>query len=99
MNNRELCRICGENTKFIFKARILGKYNVRYFHCPTCGYIQTEKPFWLNEAYSDAISAEDTGVIQRNIKLANITAWFILFFFKKKLDFLITQEDMGFLFD
>lgn len=88
MNNKELCRICKGNTRFIFKANILGKYNVKYFHCPTCGYIQTEKPYWLKEAYSEAISAQDTGIIQRNIRLANITAGFISLFFNKKAKFL-----------
>jgi hypothetical protein len=32
--------------------------------------MQTEKPYWLEESYSDAISVSDTGIMARNIHLA-----------------------------
>lgn len=53
------CKICGNKTSYIFQAKVLGKYDVKYFHCSTCGYIQTEEPYWLDEAYSESISALD----------------------------------------
>jgi hypothetical protein len=40
---------------------------VKYFRCPACDLIETEPPFWLDEAYSTAISALDTGAISRNL--------------------------------
>jgi len=31
-----------------------------------CGYVQTEEPYWLDSAYSDAINESDTGILVRN---------------------------------
>lgn len=45
---------------------LLGR-NVKYFDCPTCGYVQTENPTWLEEAYSCPINASDTGIMARNL--------------------------------
>ena len=55
---------------FLFRKRILARYDVQYFHCPACGYVRTENPHWLAEAYSDAIAIADTGVMQRNQGIA-----------------------------
>ncbi|GHV65486.1 hypothetical protein FACS1894199_06300 [Bacteroidia bacterium] len=46
---------------------ILNKYNITYHICPTCGFIQTEHPYWVDESYSNAIAAADTGCIFRNL--------------------------------
>ena len=60
------CRVC-ENIllKNIFAANILN-HKIKYFECSKCGYVQTEQPFWLDEAYSSAINNYDTGIIERN---------------------------------
>jgi hypothetical protein len=47
-------------------AQILNKYNITYYHCSYCGFIQTEEPYWLDEAYSKAIAKIDTGIMVRN---------------------------------
>lgn len=44
---------------------------VKYFLCKTCGLLQTEKPYWLNEAYSKVIAMADTGLVSRNINISN----------------------------
>ena len=54
----------------LHKGFILNKYEIQYFHCPECGFTQTEEPYWLEEAYSDAISVSDTGVMIRNSTLS-----------------------------
>lgn len=64
------CKICNSDTNLFDKAIIMNKYKVNYFHCPNCGFIQTEEPFWLQEAYSEAISDSDIGLISRNINLS-----------------------------
>ena len=64
------CKICGSETDFFDKARILGKYDISYYSCPCCGFIQTEEPYWLDEAYSDAITQSDIGLCSRNIALS-----------------------------
>ena len=67
------CNICNQNTNLLFSRKVLKKYQVNYFKCNTCGFIQTEDPFWLNEAYSDAITNQDIGLISRNINYSKIT--------------------------
>jgi hypothetical protein len=61
------CHICQDKSTAVFSARILGKYSVQYFQCINCGFMQTEKPYWLDEAYKEALSIYDTGMAQRAI--------------------------------
>ena len=42
-----------------------------YEHCNACGFVRASNPVWLNEAYSSAIAAADTGLVVRNISIAN----------------------------
>jgi hypothetical protein len=63
----ERCRLCRAEVNYLLTQRVLGRHEVKYFRCPACDLIQTEQPYWLNEAYSTAISALDTGAISRNI--------------------------------
>ena len=44
------CNICGNSSAFLFEAEVLNKYDAKYFKCQNCGFIQTENPYWLNEA-------------------------------------------------
>lgn len=75
------CKICNNETVFFDSAMILNKYNVKYFRCPKCGTIQTEKPYWLEEAYSNAIADSDIGVITRNyINSENLKRLFSILF-------------------
>jgi hypothetical protein len=75
------CKICKNNSNIIFTATVLNKYNISYYQCNTCLFIQTETPFWVEEAYSDAISNLDTGILLRNIdiskKLSSLLPYFI----------------------
>jgi len=43
------CKICSSNSSHIFSHDVLKKYNVKYFKCENCGFIQTENPYWLEE--------------------------------------------------
>ncbi len=52
----------------------MGKYDVGYLYCDTCGYLRTEAPYWLEEAYSRAILDADTGILRRNIWLSRVLA-------------------------
>jgi 2-polyprenyl-3-methyl-5-hydroxy-6-metoxy-1,4-benzoquinol methylase len=53
---------------------ILKKYSVQYFRCQHCGFIQTEQPFWLEEAYSSAIASQDVGIMRRNLINCEVTS-------------------------
>lgn len=44
----------------------MNRYDVSYFRCENCQLIQSEQPFWLQEAYEKAISVLDTGIFLRN---------------------------------
>jgi len=75
------CRICSSPADMFAKAVILGKYDVSYYKCGDCGFVQTEEPFWLAESYSDAIANSDIGLVGRNLTLSRLTRAIIGIFF------------------
>jgi len=65
------CRCCAHTpVSYLFEANILG-HNISYYECELCGYVQTEAPFWLEQAYHSPINTSDTGILSRN--LTNVT--------------------------
>lgn len=60
------CSISGNSMEAVFSAELLNKYNVQYYVCKECGLLQTEQPYWLDEAYTQVIAATDTGILRRN---------------------------------
>jgi Methyltransferase domain len=77
------CPICSAEMKPCFTAQVLGKYPAQYEVCNECGFLRAHEPHWLDEAYSSAIAAADTGLVQRNIAIAIQLASIIYF----KLDY------------
>lgn len=77
IKNQNLCRCCGSEVKKIFSGSLIG-HQVQYFECSNCEYVQTETPFWLDEAYQKAINNTDTGIIARNQKNARVTLFTML---------------------
>ncbi len=65
IENDNICRCCGGKASQIFSGSLIG-HIVRYFECASCGYVQTETPYWLNLAYADVINDSDTGIMVRN---------------------------------
>lgn len=61
------CRLCGGDTDPAFSAELMAKYQVNYGVCQTCGSLQTELPFWLDEAYASNLGDRDCGAAQRNL--------------------------------
>lgn len=82
------CKICNQTAQYLFNAKILKKYNIAYFHCDNCGFLQTEEPYWLDEAYVEPIDISDTGCLQRNIYISKLLTIIILLFFNKDGKFL-----------
>lgn len=72
------CKICGAESKLFDSATIIGKYDIKYFECPDCGFVQTEEPYWIPEVYQSAITDSDLGLISRNIEIS------------KKLDYIFS---------
>jgi hypothetical protein len=83
------CKICSSQSTPFATAVVLGKYNVQYFECQACGFIQTEEPYWLAEAYSpQAISPSDLGVVSRNVTNAKLSMALITAFFDSSAKFI-----------
>jgi Methyltransferase domain len=77
------CSVCSKDTEYHFTQTILGKYEVSYFYCDHCGFLQTEDPYWLEESYKNAIADADTGLVVRNTIISKILASILFFLFKK----------------
>ncbi len=73
------CNICGAVTHTAFTAKVLGNYAAEFNCCKECGFLFAKDPHWLDEAYSSAIAAADTGLVGRNIlisyKVAGVLYW------------------------
>ncbi len=67
------CRLCGEPSKLVCTQQVLYRYPVGYYQCPRCDLLQTQQPFWLDEAYGSALSALDTGAISRTRLCCDLT--------------------------
>ncbi|MCF2502567.1 class I SAM-dependent methyltransferase [Dyadobacter sp. CY107] len=81
-------KITGGETEFLFSTKVLHKYDVKYFQCQETGFIQTEDPYWLAEAYQSAITKLDVGLVHRNVHLADLTEKLLIKFFNYKQSFL-----------
>ncbi len=77
------CKICNSSTTVAFKNKILNKYNINYYKCTDCGFMFTEEPYWLNEAYASSINLSDTGIMSRNIFNAKLTTNLLYYIFDK----------------
>ncbi len=75
------CNICRSRSEFIFSKKILMKYTVSFFQCNECGFVQTEKPFWLSDTYQSLLFAMDTGLISRPLLYSQITDNLIMRYF------------------
>lgn len=82
------CKICSHQVNFFAQAKILNKYEVEYFQCEWCGFINTTEPYWLEEAYSEAISDLDLGVVERARVFSRLTKSLILTSFNCNAKFL-----------
>lgn len=67
-----ICNLCGGYAEPFGELTVLGRHHARYRRCAACGYVFVEDPHWLDEAYADhAIAALDTGIVMRNLWLAD----------------------------
>ncbi|WP_449419483.1 methyltransferase domain-containing protein [Phormidium nigroviride] len=82
------CKICESESFYFANANILNKYDAAYFKCTNCGFVQTEEPYWLEEAYSQPIADTDSGLVFRNYMLARIASNIIAKLFNPEAKFL-----------
>lgn len=74
-----ICRICDRKIAYRWSAIIFDQ-SVEYYECENCQYIQTEEPYWLNQAYKNSINLSDTGILKRNQECHDrtlITLWLL----------------------
>jgi hypothetical protein len=86
----EKCKICSSQSALFDRGQILHRHAVQYYRCENCGFIQTESPYWLEEAYSSAISRLDTGILSRNLRNRDLTSSLLNLLFpnaRRLLDF------------
>ena len=79
-----ICPICAHTMQHVFNAQVLSKYEASYQSCPECGYLKVENPFWLEEAYGDAIARADTGIVMRNLGVVSKLAGVFYFVLKQR---------------
>jgi hypothetical protein len=81
------CGICAAASGEFSRGRMLERHDVRFYRCPSCGFIQTEKPYWLKEAYAEAITRADVGLFRRNLRQAKVAKAVIATFFQSDARF------------
>ena len=67
------CSLCRAPAPFLFSQKVLYRYDVSYFRCPQCDLIQTEFPYWFEDAPWFQIAPLDTGSVARNLLYARLT--------------------------
>ena len=82
------CKICESDSHHFAQGKVLGKYDVDYFQCSNCGFVQTEEPYWLDEAYSQPIASSDVGLAYRNLSFSQFTKNLLFNFFNHQENFL-----------
>jgi hypothetical protein len=91
-----LCKVCNHSAEFLFKKQFLQKYPVKFWKCLNCGFIQTEEPFWLEEAYKLPFSPLDVYLVYRSLELGDITENLVLNYFDYTQQFLDYGGGIGF---
>jgi hypothetical protein len=74
LTTAERCRLCGGAAFPFGSARLLASLEVSYHRCEACGFVQTEEPYWLEQAYEQPISKIDLGIVSRNIALGDMAS-------------------------
>ena len=82
------CKICGASTRKFGEATVLGKHRAEYDQCARCGSIFARHPYWLSEAYGNAITASDLGTVSRTDQNSLKTKALIDFFYNSTTMFL-----------
>ncbi len=94
MNN---CPICAATMRHAFSAELLRKHQVSFSQCAGCYFLRSEEPYWLDEAYADAIAVADTGLVMRNISLAAKLATLLYLSFDHRAAFVDVAGGYGML--
>jgi hypothetical protein len=81
----------------IFQETVLRRHRVEYLTCRECGLVQTEPPFWLEEAYESPITEGDTGLVARNLEHCRFLEAFLPLVFPSDAKFVDLAAGYGLL--
>lgn len=95
--NCEKCPISGKPMKPAFSQTILGRHLVTYYYCEESGILKTETPYWLDEAYQEALADTDTGIVMRNIAASKVLERILYHLFNGQGRFLDVSGGYGLL--
>ena len=82
------CNVCQEETAFFATAIVRQAHEAVFVRCPACGFVQIETPFWLEEAYSSALTHTDLGLVSRNLAFNKTAKAVIEVFFDRRGKFI-----------
>jgi hypothetical protein len=68
------CKICCAVAEPYADIIILGRHNAKLFACCQCGFVFIDPVYWLDEAYSSAVTSLDVGYVGRNFAAAEFLA-------------------------
>ena len=91
------CRICRNSLPPPFANTHLLERDVSYFDCAFCGYVQTEEPTWLDEAYASVMNTSDTGIMARNLSNVSLVLATLATMGQRKLQVVDYAGGYGFL--
>jgi hypothetical protein len=95
-SKNNICRLCDSSTIYCFEKKVLLKYSVSYFICPRCKLLQTEHPYWLDEAYSiNSDISYDTGYLYRNNYYSRLISKIIYYQFNKNSTYIDFGGGLG----
>lgn len=72
-----VCLVCSTPTAAVLTLSVFGR-DRELHQCPSCEAAYYPEVDWLGEAYSTAISAYDTGIVERCFDIANVLTAFML---------------------
>ncbi len=75
------CTICNGSRAHFGSAAVMGRHDASFNRCQTCGFISVDGAFWLDAAYSSAITKSDIGLVDRNLWFAGVARSVIRLFF------------------
>ena len=77
VRDRIPCRLCGAPSSFRFTLTVMNTYEVAYYECSGCRSLQTEQPYWLDQAYAAQDRTVDIGRAQRNVLYSVLCAYIL----------------------
>ncbi|NNE96972.1 MAG: methyltransferase domain-containing protein [Acidimicrobiales bacterium] len=74
------CPVCATATVPTHALTILSSLERTLHWCPDCGHSFFPEPDWLPEAYESSIASTDVGLVERSLRLANVTTAYLVRF-------------------